>query len=72
MIDEITLEQLNIARDRTNAAIARLEQTQTVPQNVRAFIFVHELQHAQRPASAASYNLAVDYSINAALMEIDP
>ena len=63
-------EQLNIARERTNAAIARLEQTQTVPQNLRAFIFVHELQHAQREASAS--NLAVDYSINAALMEIDP
>ena len=70
MLDEITLEQLNTARERTNAAIARLEQTQTVPQLVAAYIFVHELQHAQR--EAPTFNYSVDYSINAALMEIDP
>ena len=70
MFDAITLEQLNTARERTNAAIAILKQTQAVPQLVAAHIFIHELQHAQREAPTS--NLAVDYSINAALMEIDP
>lgn len=58
---------LDIARERADAALARIEQTQTLTERMKKFIVAHELEHARYDRNA--YNEACDNVINLQLTD---
>ena len=57
----------DIARERADAAIARIEQTTTLTEHMKKFIVAHELEHARYERNA--YNEACDNAINVQLSD---
>jgi len=57
----------DIARERADAAIARIEQTTTLTEDEKAFAHAHELIHVKCERNA--YNEACDKAINVQLSD---